>query len=128
MPDKEIIRALRTTSGEVYGLPSDLLQKASRRLGFAALLYAGCYFIAYTAGWLEGGYPFHSKIPLVFGVPISHLVAGTSILISLGMFFIAWSGKVRPQLLCDLGLIYEVIGAIGIDFTLTWMPITPDYL
>lgn len=42
MPEKEIIRALRTTSGETYGLPSDLLQKASRRLGIAALLYAGC--------------------------------------------------------------------------------------
>ncbi len=49
MPDREIIRALRTTSGEPYALPADLLQKASRRLDFAALLYAGCYFIAYTA-------------------------------------------------------------------------------
>ncbi len=127
MPEKEVIRALRTTSGETYGLPSDLLQKASRRLGIAALLYAGCYFIAYTAGWLAGD-PSHSLIPLVFGVPITHLVAGTSILISLGMFFVAWSGKVSPQLLCDLGLIYEVIAAIGIDFSLTFEPIPPDFL
>ena len=118
MPEKEIIRALHTTSGEAPGLPSDLLQKASRRLGIAALLYAGCYFLSYTISFttmVVAGDPYHSEIPLIFGFPITHFVAATSILISLGMFFIAWREKISPQLLCDLGLIYEVIGAIGID-------------
>ncbi len=131
MPEKEIIRALRTSSGEAPGLPSDLLQKASRRLGIAALLYAGCYFLSYTISFttmVVAGDPYHSEIPLIFGFPITHFVAATSILISLGMFFIAWREKISPQLLCDLGLIYEVIGAIGIDFSLTFTPIPPEFV
>ena len=74
------------------------------------------------------GDSYQSEIPLIFGFPITHFVAATSISISLGMFFIAWREKISPQLLCDLGLIYEVIAAIGIDFSLTFEPIPPDFL
>ena len=37
-------------SGSSGGLPADLVEKASRRLGIAALVYAGGYVAAYGSG------------------------------------------------------------------------------
>ncbi len=40
-------RQVRYADATPSGLPPDLLQRASRRLGWAALIYAGTYFMAY---------------------------------------------------------------------------------
>ena len=40
-------RQVRYAGAASTGLPPDLLQRASKRLGLAALIYAGTYFMAY---------------------------------------------------------------------------------
>ena len=117
---------IHITSGDPHGLPADLVEKTSYRLGIAALLYSACYFVAYGSGWLASDPDNFSNVPVVGGVALSHLNAGIAILISLAMFFVSRSGKLSPGLLCDLGLFYEVLGAVGIDFYLTWLPITSE--
>ncbi len=118
---------ISATSSDPYGLPRDLVEKAAYRLGIAALLYSGCYFVAYVSGWLASDPNYFMNVPVVGGVPLSHLTAAIAILISLAMFFVSRSGKLPAELLCDIGLFYEVIGAVGIDFYLTWLPITPEF-
>ena len=62
------------------------------------------------------------------GLPLNHVTARIAVLISVAVFFVSRSGKLSNELLCDLGLFYEVIGAVGIDLQLTWLPITPEFL
>ena len=94
----------------------------------AALLYASCYSLAYLAGWLAKDPSYFADVPQVVGLPLNHVTAAIAVLISVAVFFVSRSGKLSNELLCDLGLFYEVIGAVGIDFQLTWLPITPEFL
>jgi len=94
------------------GLPADLLEAASRRLGFAALIYASAYAIAFGTSRLMLG-ELADEIPFF---RIGDLVATTSILLSLGVFLVARSGRVKPQVLIDIGLVYWVVSTLGIDF------------
>ena len=117
---------IRVTAGERRGLPADLVEEASHRLGIAALLYSACYFLAYGSSFLASDRFYFATVPTVAGVLLSHVVAAISILVSLLIFVVSRSGKLSAAVLCEVGLFYEVAGAVGIDFHLTWMPITPD--
>ena len=117
---------IRVTAGERRGLPADLVEEASHRLGIAALLYSACYFLAYGSSFLASDSFYFATVPTVAGVLLSHVVAAISILVSLLIFVVSRSGKLSAAVLCEVGLFYEVAGAVGIDFHLTWMPITPD--
>lgn len=116
-------KPVHITAGESRGLPTDLVDQGSRRLGIAALLYAVCYSIAYGAAFLSGGYQIFGVFPVS-----SHVVAIGSILLSLAVFAVSRSSVLNPQQLCDLGLIYEVVGALAIDYYLVLFPITPDVM
>ena len=90
-------------------LPPDLLDMAGRRLGLAALIYAGTYLIAYalariTTPWIVPG--------------IIDALAAAFVVLSLGVFLLARFGGLDSRLLLDLGLVYEVVGAAGIEVSL----------
>ncbi|KPJ91026.1 MAG: hypothetical protein AMS18_09485, partial [Gemmatimonas sp. SG8_17] len=97
------------TSGR---LPVDLEQRSSRRLGIAALIYAIVYLLAYGLARLtqdfaqEWGYT---------GIYPSDVTAALFIALSLGLFLLARNSKLDCRRILDLGLIYEVVGALGID-------------
>ena len=97
------------------GLPHDLIEKAGRRLGIVALVYAAAYVMAYTVLRTSGpGNPLG-------GGPFPHaqdFVSGAFIVASIGFFFLARSGVVADRQLLDLGLVYVVVAAAGID---TWL-------
>ena len=100
------------------GLPADLLEQSSRRLGMACLIYAACYSLAYfgpaCSRWIQDG-----TMP-------SHLptwrtgVALVAILLAVGLFVLSRRGKIRASVLLDLGLGFEVIGGLGIAMVNFW--------
>ncbi len=93
-----------------HGLPPDLVRKASHRLGVAALVYATVYLLAYGS----------SRVSTLHVLPgemtWSHdVVAAAFIVFSLGVYFAVRGTRIPALLLLDLGLIYEVIAAAGIE-------------
>ncbi len=114
-------RDSRSTGGGITGgkvtLPPDLIEKAGKRLGLAALVYAVAYLLAYgtsrvTQNFADiwgGGFP---NLP--------DFCAAGFIALAIGMFFLARSQLVAGTQLLDLGLVFEVVGAIGIDFFFVW--------
>jgi serine/threonine-protein kinase len=106
-------------SGSVtLGLPPDLVEKAGRRLGLAALVYAVTYTLAYASGRVTGNWSEFWGSNAFPQTP-DYIAAGF-VLMSIGIFYFARSGLVTGQRLLDLGLVYEVVGAAGIDVHLAW--------
>ena len=91
------------------GLPSDLLQRASKRLGYAALIYAGTYFMAYFGPVL-----FNPRLMWNILTQSSTPVAAASIGLGLAIYLLSRFGSLRPEVLLDIGLVFEVVGAVGI--------------
>jgi len=99
-------------------LPPDVIAKAGRRLSLAALTYAIAYFLAYgsgrlTADWVAFWDP--ARMPLTPDV-----WAGLFIGLSIALFFFARWSDIDGRRLLDLGLVYEVVGAVGIDISMAW--------
>jgi serine/threonine-protein kinase len=108
------------TPGLRLTLPPDVVAKAGRRLSLAALMYAGAYLLAYGAGRITDqgfeGFPWDpSRI-------LRHpdVWAGIFIGLSVALFFFSRSNRVSPRRMMDLGLVFEVVGAFGIDCHLAW--------
>ncbi len=100
------------------GLPTDLVQDASRRLGGACLFYVVTFTLAYFGSpfvlWLtEGKFPEH-----VLGV--QSIIALVSIFLAIALFYFSRTTRMRPDLLLDIGLVFEVVGAFGISMSQFW--------
>ncbi len=106
------------SSGPSGGLPADLVEKAGRRLGIAALAYAGAYAAAYASGRLSSSW---ADVWGDMSFPqVADFWSAGFIAMALGMFLFAKSGRVRGLQLMEIGLLFEVAGAIGIDFFLVY--------
>jgi serine/threonine-protein kinase len=97
-----------------YGLPPDLIARASYRLGVAALVYSGVYFLAYGSVRVTHNMPGMG--------PLNDLLAGSFIALGLLMFALVRSGRFENHTLLDLGLIFQVIGAAGIEVSVLFVP------
>ncbi len=104
------------TRSTQVGLPPDLLEAASQRLSMAALLYA----IAYSVSYLIGRFTTSPLYELFEHSAVGDVSALVSISLSLAVFWLARSGRLDPQFLLDIGLIYWVVSAVGIDFSFYW--------
>jgi serine/threonine-protein kinase len=109
-------------SGGSAGLPTALLEKASRRLGFAALIYAAVYLLAYGSARLTQDFAQQWGYS---GIYPADVTASAFILLSVGFFFVVRSGKIDKSLLLDLGLVYQVFGGAGIEISMLFMPEWP---
>ncbi len=98
-------------------LPPDLVAKAGKRLSLAALMYAGAYLLAYGSGRATEQYEEWdlTRVPLHPDVWAALFIG-----LSVGLFFLARSKLLEPRRLLNLGLVYEVVGAFGIDLSLAW--------
>jgi hypothetical protein len=116
----EGLDTLKQDSGaqRLSGLPRDLLLESTRRLGTACLIYAVVYFLAYFASsifwWIRTGDRTNSLLSWL------SVIAVVSILLALGLFALIRQAKLKPCTLLDLGLGFEVIGALGIAATNFW--------
>jgi serine/threonine-protein kinase len=108
--------ALRRSSSA--SLPADVLRDASRRLGWAALVYSITYSLAFLGGhFAAAGAGIADSL---LDRPLQLTVAITSILLGLGVFWVSRKGSVKPQRLLDFGLVFQVVGALGIAFAELW--------
>jgi eukaryotic-like serine/threonine-protein kinase len=101
-----------------HTLPPDLVAKAGRRLSLAALVYAGAYLLAYGSGRLSSDWGDFWDSARV--LPLPDVFAGAFIGLSIALFFFARTSVLDGRRLLDFGLVYEVIGAWGIDIHLAW--------
>jgi eukaryotic-like serine/threonine-protein kinase len=93
-------------------LPSGLLASAPARLSIAAFLYAVAYTVAYLPGFLMGSMgPDHLATDLV----AAGFVAG-----SVAVGFAARRLPLPAERVVDLGLLYEIAGAVGIEISILW--------
>ena len=98
------------------GAPAELLDEASRRLGWAALLYSCTYTLAYfgphiVAALTVPGYSF---------VRVQNVFAIASVLVAIAVWVASWRALLPAQKLLDLGLVFEVIGSLGISVAGFW--------
>jgi serine/threonine-protein kinase len=89
-----------------YGLPAELISAGAKRLGGAALACALLLAVVFTTMNLTQ--PVGAK-----SLALANVVAGASITLSLIMAAIT-RRNIAPERLLDLGLGYEVVGALGI--------------
>ena len=102
-------------------LPPELLREASVRLGWAGMIYAVAYLLAY---WV----PFfvhrtqHPEAP--FAV-IENFFAAGSILTGVAVFLVSRYARLSPERFLDAGLVFAVVGAFGISMAEFWRGFPP---
>jgi serine/threonine-protein kinase len=106
------------TSGASLSLPPDLVEKAGKRLGIAAVVYAVVYTLAYGSGRISANWSEYWEDPSFPAVP--DFVAASFIAASIALFFFVRSRTVSGERLLDYGLVYAVVAAAGIDVHLAF--------
>ncbi len=110
------------------GLPPDLLHAAGGRLAEISLIYAAVFLIQHVVLQLvmpAGELMQHTALDAPWGRIVTVFVA-----ISLVVAWVAGTGRIPPEFVPDLGLVYMVFGAVGIEAGLLWTPrgATPEML
>jgi serine/threonine-protein kinase len=97
-------------------LPPEFLRGAPKRLGYVALLYGVGYLVAYF-----GSYFLNPRMPLnAFLRSFPTAVATVAVLLGLAVFLVSRYASIRPELLLDFALVFEVVGAIGLAVPEVW--------
>jgi serine/threonine-protein kinase len=99
-------------------LPTDLIEQSSRRLGLAAVIYACAYTLSYGSARLTQDLPEHWGNTAIYW---SDAAAAFFVGLSVAVFFLVRSGRLTGPLALDLGLVYEVIGAAGIEIGIVFL-------
>jgi serine/threonine protein kinase len=108
----------------VRAIPYDLLQESSKRLEIMSLLAASLWVLG-TLG---------DRIALLaMGNPIwkqwqpTDVIAGTSVLVSLALFFYIHKGDRDPTFILDLGQVYLVLMAFALGLLIHWFPVPREW-
>ena len=109
-PSKGVARHLTTTWG-THVLPPDLIDKAVYRLGMLGLLSAAAHPLLHFGirAVIPDGMLVANPVSPVSSVALS-MAIGSGLVI----YALARSRRLNPQLMLDLGLIFEVVGALCI--------------
>lgn len=107
-----------------HGLPSDILETAVRRLGFLGLIIALMGPSAYLIErWTQPG-----RVVAPGKFPFQSVAAAVLFAAGAAVCGLAWSRKVRAELMTDLGLIFQVLVAFAISLSenaTAWQPDDP---
>src|SRR5262249_59032801 len=108
---KERAEPITTTFGARTRLPQDLIDKAVNRLGMLGLLSAAAHPLFH--------YGTHAVLPddilQTMHMPQAYFVGiWAAIICGLAIFVLTRSRKLQPDLMLDVGLIFEVVGAFCI--------------
>jgi serine/threonine-protein kinase len=109
-----------TTTGDA-GLLADLAAKAGKRLAIMSFAYAAAYTLLYISSRVLEDLPRDWEGAVLNPDVVAALVIGISLLV-FALAVLAVSGRVNPYRLLEIGLIYQVVGAIGIEIDLLWWP------
>ncbi len=105
-------------SGKPLSLPPDVVEKAGRRLGIAALVYAVTYTLAYGTGRITANWSEYWEDASFPASP--DFVAAGFVAASIALFFFVRSRVVSGECVLNYGLFYEVVAAAGIDVHLAF--------
>jgi serine/threonine-protein kinase len=97
----------------ISALAPEIIQRSARRVGFIGLIAA----LTAPASYLVERAFQPERVVLPGAVPFPALVAGGMLVMGLAVFASAWSRKLPPALVLDLGLIFEVVGAFAISLS-----------
>jgi eukaryotic-like serine/threonine-protein kinase len=115
-------RAPLTRDGDTAGmdgpitLPPDLLREASVRLGWAGIIYASAFALAYWAPFLINR---SLGIDRNYG-QTEHVFAIVSISSGIIVFLLSRYARLTPERFLDVGLVFAVFGAFGISMAEFW--------
>ncbi len=93
-----------------HTLPPELLADAARRLGWVALIYAGAGVVAHLGRRLV--FVASGSVEIAFRA--SDLMAIAMLAMGTAVYVLSRSGEVPPKRLLDVGLAFEVLGALCI--------------
>jgi len=102
------------SGGSSPALPLDLVRLSASRLGWAALVYAVTYFLAYGSGMVGQALTNPALLRREY---VSTVVALVSIGFAIHVFRFTRSHADQPGKLLRLGLTFEVLGSLGISMT-----------
>lgn len=110
-------------SGEVHSraslskslLPPDFMRASANRLGWVGLIYGAGYSLIYFVPRLTIRPPL-----LEFFLRPQTLVATVSILMGFAVFIVARRATMAARSLFTLGLVFEVVGSLGIAMSEFW--------
>ncbi len=96
--------------------PGEVLPESTRRLGWAALIFAGGFFFGFI-GWLllDLG---AGRLRPYFGLNLA--VNLTAIALGLAVFALSRYSKIRPDQLLDFGLVFLVLGSFCLSMSQFW--------
>lgn len=106
-------RSLAVSGRSSSGLPDDLLEDARERLFWCCIIYSVAFSLAYGLPRLSMEWP---GVQYLF----RDVVSGGSIGIALVLAAVLRFTRVKTRLMLDLGLIFEVVGALGIVMSEYW--------
>jgi eukaryotic-like serine/threonine-protein kinase len=103
------------------GLPPDLLRLASRRLELASLVLAAAYSLALVLTNIFRATGWRPQPHFL----LHNIIALTLVSVSMALFWLCRRGRLEPIRLLDLGLLYEVMVALGISLQDNLAPLSP---
>jgi serine/threonine-protein kinase len=113
-----------TKRSKTTTLPPDVLRDASRRLGWAALVYSATFFLAFFgSSYFFHGVPLGDTVVAPMdqkNMVLPTIVAVASIALGIAVFVLSRFSRMAPVKLLDLGLGFAVIGAFGISMSEFW--------
>jgi serine/threonine-protein kinase len=112
-----LLRCARTL-GTNARIDEHAAEEGSRRLGILAILTA-----VTVVGKTLAGYLLQPEMAAAYSTPTFRLAALFLVLASAGLFWLQRSKSACPQMLLDLGLVFEVVGALAlgiIENSLPW--------
>jgi eukaryotic-like serine/threonine-protein kinase len=105
------------SSSASMGLPDDLLQQASRRLGIICLVIAGLWAAELVLAHFI--MPAPTRMPDTAILRLFDRLGVINLVASLGLFWYTRRAERNPRFLLNLGLVYEVLIALSIG-VLDW--------
>lgn len=108
------------------GLPTAVLQQSCKRLGIMAIVIASVWTIAVVMNNVVHGLLHDMRMNMmaleaVWPMP-GNLIAAVAIGLSAVVFFLAWKGRLEPETLLRIGLVYEVATAALVAALFNWKP------
>ncbi|MEP7364272.1 MAG: serine/threonine-protein kinase [Acidobacteriota bacterium] len=119
-PETAAGTGVSTTSG--YRLPPDFVEKAVVRLGWVSAVYAIFFLIMYVANRLT---PMGQNQPPDMKVFYA-VMAFIGVALGAGMSIFALSSKLPAQTKLDVGMAFEVLGALVISIIESREPLLPN--
>jgi len=109
------------TSGSTP-LPRDVVEKARERVKIAALVFFATWLFVVTMNEGIARFAYGNAVLARLWAPRQTIITLVGLVASLGMAFVASRMKHRPELVLDLGLVFEVFNSLLVSMVTEWYP------